>query len=42
MQRRVPSESKVQMSENSHPEILVVDDDGMSRCVLAQLLNTAG
>src|SRR5216110_189936 len=42
MQRRVPSESKVQMSENSHPEILVVDDDGMSRRVLAQLLNAAG
>ena len=42
MQRRVPSESKVQMSENSRPEILVVDDDGMSRRVLAQLLNAAG
>src|SRR5216110_2413745 len=42
MQRRVPSESKVQMSENSHPEILVVDDDGMSRRVLAQLLSAAG
>jgi len=42
MQRRVPSESKVQMSENSHPEILVVDDDGMSRRVLARLLNAAG
>src|SRR5947199_9977885 len=42
MQRRVPSESKVQMSENTHPEILVVDDDGMSRRVLAQLLNAAG
>src|SRR5207244_8082057 len=42
MQRRVPSESKVQMSENTHPEILVVDDDGMSRRVLARLLNAAG
>jgi sigma-B regulation protein RsbU (phosphoserine phosphatase) len=42
MQRPVPSESKVQMSENSRPEILVVDDDGMSRRVLAQLLNAAG
>ena len=42
MQRRVSSESKVQMSENSRPEILVVDDDGMSRRVLAQLLNAAG
>jgi len=30
------------MSENSRPEILVVDDDGMSRRVLAQLLNAAG
>src|SRR5215831_973486 len=42
MQRPVLSESKVQMSENSRPEILVVDDDGMSRRVLAQLLNAAG
>src|SRR5438445_770460 len=42
MQRPVPSESKVQMSENSRPEILVVDDDGMSRRVLAQLLDAAG
>src|SRR6059058_1340170 len=42
MQRRVPSESKVQMSENTHPEILVVDDDALSRKVLAQLLTAAG
>src|SRR5215472_11441616 len=42
MQRRVPSESKVQMSDNSRPEILVVDDDGMSRRVLSRLLNAAG
>src|SRR6266478_939192 len=42
MQRGVPSESKVQMSENSRGEILVVDDDSMSRRVLAQLLNVAG
>ncbi len=30
------------MPENSHPEILVVDDDAMSRRVLAQLLSAAG
>ena len=42
MQRRVPSESKVQMHDNSHAEILVVDDDAMSRRVLAQLLSAAG
>src|SRR5947207_13171723 len=42
MQRPAPSESKVPMSENSRPEILVVDDDSMSRRVLAQLLNAAG
>src|SRR5215471_15229024 len=30
------------MRENSHAEILVVDDDAMSRRVLAQLLSTAG
>src|SRR6266481_1025435 len=30
------------MPENSHAEILVVDDDAMSRRVLAQLLLTAG
>jgi phosphoserine phosphatase RsbU/P len=36
------SESKVQMSENSRPEILVVDDDALSRKVLAQLLSAAG
>jgi phosphoserine phosphatase RsbU/P len=42
MRRSASSESKVQMSENSRAEILVVDDDGMSRRVLAQLLNAAG
>ena len=42
MRRRAQSESKVQMPENSHAEILVVDDDAMSRRVLAQLLSTAG
>jgi len=30
------------MSDNSHAEILVVDDDAMSRRVLAQLLSSAG
>ena len=30
------------MQDNSHPEILVVDDDAMSRRVLAQLLSVAG
>jgi phosphoserine phosphatase RsbU/P len=30
------------MSDNSRPEILVVDDDAMSRRVLAQLLTAAG
>ena len=30
------------MRDNSHPEILVVDDDAMSRRVLAQLLSAAG
>ena len=30
------------MSDNSHAEILVVDDDAMSRKVLAQLLSAAG
>src|SRR5258708_39457109 len=30
------------MRDNSHPEILVIDDDAMSRRVLAQLLSAAG
>src|SRR5947208_14204615 len=30
------------MHDNSHAEILVVDDDAMSRRVLAQLLSAAG
>ena len=36
------SESEVQMGNNSHAEILVVDDDAMSRRVLGQLLSAAG
>src|SRR5437868_11053304 len=40
----VSSESKqeMSMSNNSRAEILVVDDDAMSRKVLAQLLTSAG
>ena len=33
---------KVQMHDNSQAEILVIDDDAMSRRVLSQLLNAAG
>ena len=33
---------KVQMHDNSQAQILIVDDDAMSRRVLAQLLSTAG
>jgi sigma-B regulation protein RsbU (phosphoserine phosphatase) len=42
MHRRTSSESEVEMSENSRADILVVDDDAMSRRVLAQLLSAAG
>ncbi|PYI73628.1 MAG: hypothetical protein DMF08_02910 [Verrucomicrobia bacterium] len=42
IRQRTSSESKVQMHDNSHAEILVVDDDAMSRRVLAQLLSAAG
>jgi phosphoserine phosphatase RsbU/P len=44
MTGRVPSESKEEMSMVNKPqaEILVVDDDAMSRKVLAQLLVSAG
>jgi len=39
-----PSESKIEMStaNNSHAEILIVDDDALSRKILAQLLTSAG
>src|SRR5215475_4744848 len=40
--RRASSESEVRMDDNSHGEILVVDDDAMSRRVLGQLLSAAG
>src|SRR5437899_5296949 len=42
MTGRVSSESEEEMSDNSRAEILVVDDDAMSRRVLAQLLTAAG
>src|SRR5437773_4717148 len=42
MRRRASSESEVEMAENSHAEILVVDDDAMSRRVLAQVLGASG
>jgi phosphoserine phosphatase RsbU/P len=40
----LPSESKVEMStpNNSHAEILIVDDDALSRKILAQVLTSAG
>ena len=39
---RFSSESKEEMSNNSRVQILVVDDDAMSRKILAQLLTSAG
>jgi len=42
MTERVSSESKEEMSDKSRAEILVVDDDAMSRRVLAQLLTAGG
>jgi phosphoserine phosphatase RsbU/P len=33
---------EVSMANNSHPEILIVDDDALSRKVLAQVLTSAG
>jgi sigma-B regulation protein RsbU (phosphoserine phosphatase) len=42
MRQRASSESEVEMPGNSHAEILVVDDDAMSRRVLKQLLSAAG
>jgi len=42
MTGRVSSESEEEMSDNSQAQILVVDDDAMSRRVLAQLLTAAG
>src|SRR5881628_715856 len=42
MTQRISSESKEEMSDKSRAEILVVDDDAMSRRVLAQLLTAGG
>ena len=42
MTQRISSESKDEMSDDSHAEILVVDDDALSRRLLAQLLMAAG
>src|ERR1700756_5902147 len=42
MKRRISSESKGEMSNGSQAEILVVDDDALSRRLLAQLLTAAG
>jgi sigma-B regulation protein RsbU (phosphoserine phosphatase) len=42
MTGRLSSESEEEMSDNSRAEILVVDDDAISRRVLAQLLTAAG
>ena len=42
MADRFSSESKEEMSKNSRAQILVVDDDAVSRKILAQLLASAG
>ena len=44
MRVRLPSESNIEMStpNNSHAEILIVDDDALSRKILAQVLTSAG
>src|SRR3989449_6932149 len=42
MTQRISSESKDEMSDCSHAEILVVDDDALSRRLLAQLVTAAG
>jgi sigma-B regulation protein RsbU (phosphoserine phosphatase) len=42
VRRGASSESEVEMPGNSNAEILVVDDDAMSRRVLTQLLGAAG
>jgi CheY-like chemotaxis protein len=41
---RLPCESKIEMSmaNNSHAEILIVDDDALSRKILAQVLTSTG
>lgn len=44
MRVRLSSESKIEMSmaNNSHAEILIVDDDALSRKILGQVLTSAG
>ena len=42
MASRISSESKEKMSKKSNGQILIVDDDGMSRKILAQMLVAAG
>ena len=42
IRRRFSSESKESMSKNSRAQILVVDDDAISRKILVQLLASAG
>src|SRR6266480_2383321 len=42
IRRRFSSESKENMSKNSRAQILVVDDDAISRKILVQLLASAG
>ena len=42
IRRRFSSESKESMSKNSPAQILVVDDDAMSRKILVQVLASAG
>src|SRR5207249_10823418 len=41
---RFPSESKIEisMANNTHAEILIVDDDALSRKILPQVLTSAG
>jgi phosphoserine phosphatase RsbU/P len=44
MTPRLPSESKIEvsMANNSHAKVLIVDDDALSRKILAQVLASAG
>jgi hypothetical protein len=41
MASRISSESKDDMSDGSHAEMVVADDDALSRRLLAQLLTAA-
>ncbi len=42
MRVRLPSESKIEMSTANNSQILIVDDDALSRKILAQVLTSAG